>query len=168
MNHEEELNVTDAPMVTIVDAIGPHTISLKDNLRTQDADEILRFGITVQHALWQSYKTSVIRKTALIDGRVAAMWGVAGVFMGRVGVPWLLTSPEVKKVSPLRFCRIYQIEVMNMLKLFPRLENYVAMEYTAAIRLLEIIGFTVESPQKLGNGMFCKFWIESSADGRGE
>lgn len=150
-----------APVVSIVESIGPHTVSLKDRLRPQDAQEILRFGITVQHALWYSYRNSLIRKTALIDGTVAAMWGCNGIFMGRVGTPWLLTSPEVHKVSPLKFTRIYQQEVVKMLKMFPRLENYVDAEYSGAIRLLEIIGFTVEEPQKMGTGMYRKFWIEA-------
>lgn len=150
------------PEVSIVEAQGPHTLALKDNLRPQDADEIVRFGVTVQHALWYSYKNSLIRKTALIDGEVAAMWGCHGVFMGKTGVPWLLTAPEVKKISALKFTRIYQQEVMKMLKLFPRLENYVDAEYASAIRLLEIIGFTVEEPKVMGfaTGVYRKFWIE--------
>lgn len=149
--------------VSIVDAIGPHTVSLKDNLRVQDAQEILRFGITVQHALWYSYKHSLIRKTALIDGTVAAMWGCHGTFMGTTGMPWLLTAPEVKKVSPLRFCRIYRNEVEKMLKIFPVLSNYVDATYGAAVRMLENAGFTLFEPEPMGNNgaLYRKFEIRA-------
>ncbi len=147
------------PVITIVPTTPSHIAELKSNLRPEDADEILRFGVTIQRALWYSYKHSLIKKTALIDGKVAACWGVTGTFMGKNGVPWLMTTSEVKRVSPLKFVRIYQEEVHSMLKLFTGLENYVDAEYSSAIRLLEIIGFTLEEPQKVGTGMYCKFWM---------
>lgn len=147
------------PLVDIVSSTPQHISALKANLRDEDANEIVRLGATVQHALWQSYRNSLIRKTALINGVVAACWGIHGTFMGKTGVPWLITTPEVRKISPLKFTRIYQQEVIEMLKMFPCLENWVDSEYTNAIRLLEIIGFTIEDPQKIGNGMFRKFWI---------
>lgn len=132
-----------SPTVAIVPTVPWHINALKENLRAEDAAEILSFGVTVQKALWYSYKYSLVRKTALIDGEVAACWGCGGVFMGSTGQPWLITTPEVRKVSPLKFCRIYQQEVLVMLKLFPRLEHYVDLEYSSAVRLLKNTGFTV-------------------------
>ncbi len=96
----------------------------------------------------------------MIDGEVAACWGVHGSFLGNRAVVWLMTTPLVRKVSPLYFARLYQKEVAEMLKIFQRLENYVHAEYDSAIRLLEIIGFTVEEPEKIGMGMYRKFWME--------
>ncbi len=148
-----------APEVNIVSTNGSHIAVLKNNLRRQDADEILRFGVSIKHALWRSYRTSVVRKTALIDGVVAACWGVNGMLMGNIGQPWLMTTPEVKRISPLKFVRIYQEEVIQMLKMFPKLENFCDAEYDSAIRLLEIIGFNIGEPQAIGNGMYRKFWI---------
>lgn len=156
-----QTDIDYAPIVRIITTNPSHIAALKLNLRSEDATELLRLGVTIQHALWQSYRQSLIRKTALIDNTVAACWGVCGTVMGRVGVPWLLTSPAIHNISPLRFAREYQREVMAMLKIFPRLENYVDSEYAGAIRLLEIIGFTIEGPQKIGNGMYCKFWVEA-------
>lgn len=154
--------ISQAPLVEIVPTVGPHIAALKENIRPEDAREVLRLGVSVKHALWWSYRRSMVRKTATIDGVIAAAWGVHGTFMGKTGIPWLITTTEVRKISPLRFARIYQEEVLDMLKLFPRLENYVDSEYTAAIRLLEIIGFHIGNPEPIGNGMFCKFWIESN------
>ncbi len=158
----DEEHVVSRPVVSIVPTIPAHINALKANLRPEDAAEILRFGVTIQKALWYSYKHSLIRKSALIDGEVVACWGIHGTFMGNTGQPWLMTTPGVKKVSPLKFARIYQQEVMEMLKLFPRLVNYVDSEYASAIRLLEIIGFTVEEPQKMGTegGLYRKFRLE--------
>ena len=139
----------------------PDVNALRANLREEDLAECLGFGVSIQKALWISYKGSLVRKTAYVDGELAACWGVGGVFLGRVGNPWLLTTPAAKNISPLRFARIYQMEVMAMLKMFSRLENFVDARYDAAIRLLEIIGFTVEEPEKLGNGVYRRFWIEA-------
>lgn len=149
-------------MVQIVDALPWHVGKLKENLRPEDAAELLRLGMSIDRALWRSYKESIVRKTAFVDGQVAAMWGVRGDIMSRSGMVWLLTSPQVNQVSPLRFARIYQDQVYKMLNIFPYLENYCDASYTAAIRLLEIIGFTVYPPEPVGKdgAMFSRFTIE--------
>lgn len=157
---DEDHNIS-IPTVNIVPSTGSHIAALKLNLRPKDSVEVIGFGVSIQHALWYSYRHSLTRKTALIDRIVSACWGVHGTFLGSVGYPWLLTSPEVERISPLKFVRIYQEEVLQMLKLFKRLENYVHEDYSSAIRLLEIIGFTVEDPQKMGNAMYRKFWMEA-------
>lgn len=148
------------PIINIAPSEPWDVSKLRNNLRPEDENEILRFGVSIQYALWRSYRRALIRKTAFIDGQIAAMWGCGGTFLGNKGMVWLMTTPEVKKVSPLKFTRIYQEEVNNMLKMFKRLENYVDAEYDCAIRLLDIIGFTIEEPQKIGLGMYRKFWIE--------
>lgn len=148
------------PIINIVPSESWDVSKLRDNLRTEDVGEILRFGVSIQYALWRSYRRALIRKTAFINGQIAAMWGCGGAFLGNKGIVWLMTTPEVKKISPLKFTRIYQQEVAILLKTFKRLENYVDAEYDSAIRLLDIIGFTIEQPQRIGLGMYRKFWIE--------
>lgn len=155
----ENENRMAPPVVTIVTTAPSHIRKLKENLRPEDANEILRLGTTISKVLWYSYKNSVLSKTALIDGVVAACWGVGGIFLGKVGQPWLMTTPEIKRVSPLKFARVYQQEVIEMLRLFPKLENYVDAEYTAAVRLLEIIGFTINDPESIADAMYRKFWM---------
>lgn len=151
-----------APEVTIIDSLPEHVAVLKSNLRAEDANEILRFGVSIQHALWRGYRQSVYRKTALIDGVPVAMWGCCGIMLGNKSQVWLLTTVDVHKISPLRFVRIYQDEVYKMLKLFPMLENYALAEYDAAIRLLDICGFSMDKPEPMGThgAMHRKFWIE--------
>lgn len=131
---------------------------LRDNLREGDIKEIERYGLTVQKAVWDSYRTSMVRKIALADGEVACMWGVSGNCMGMIGIPWLLTASIVEK-HPLAFVLYYREEVKNMLKLFPVLENIVDADYSQAIKLMELVGFTVSEPQAMGKHgkMFRKF-----------
>ncbi len=150
---------SEPPLITIMPTLPWHLRELAANLRVEDENEIVAFGFTPSQALWRSYKASLFRKTALIDGKVAAAWGICGKFMGETGAPWLLTTSEVKKVSPLKFTRIYQQEVKEMLKLFPKLENYTIASYTAAIRLLDIVGFKLDEPEPMGgnNALYRKF-----------
>ncbi len=156
----EMTEVPSSPHVIITDTVPEHVMELKDTIREADKKEIEGFGYSYKKGLWRSFKTGLTAKTALIDGRVAAIWGVGGTFLGDTGIPWLLTSEEVYKVSPLKFTRIYQKEVYKMLNLFPRLENYCASEYTQALRLLEICGFTLGQPEKIEKGMYVKFTLE--------
>lgn len=149
--------------VTVVPTISAHIRELNNTIRESDRKEIESFGFSCAKGLWLSYKKGLMNKTALIDGKVAAIWGCGGVYMGSIGTPWLLTSKEVKKISPLKFARIYQREVYEMLRLFPTLVNYVDSDYHEAIRLLEIIGFTVGEPEQQGNGMFRRFSITREA-----
>lgn len=143
--------------ITVMPTVALHVRELLQTMRDADRREIESYGFTCSHGLWRSYKNSLYKQTAFVEDKVAAIWGVSGVFMGEVGTPWLLTSGEVKKISPLRFARIYQNEVDHMLTLFPKLVNYVASDYGEAIRLLDIIGFILHEPQKYGNGVFRRF-----------
>lgn len=149
--------VVSSPEVVIVSAAPAHIRELRETIREGDRKEIEGFGFTCAKGLWQSYKNGLMNKTGLIDGKVAAVWGVGGVYMGEIGQPWLLTSDEVRKISPLKFARIYQQEVIKMLELFPTLMNYVAADYPEAVRLLSIVGFDLGDPVKIGKGMYRKF-----------
>lgn len=146
------------PEVHIVASVPEHVAMLKNNLREEDRQEILRFGITIERAVWRSYRRSYQARTAFVDGEIAAMWGCNGNFLG-TGRPWLLTTAAVKNISPLTFIRIYQQEVEDMLGVFPVLANYVDASYNSAIRALEIIGFDIGEPEPIGfkNELYRKF-----------
>lgn len=143
--------------IEIIPTTAAHIRDLVKVIRDEDRQEVESFGVSIEKGLWRSFKGGLGNRTAFIDGKIAAIWGVGGVYMGKNGKPWLLTSTEVDRISPLRFARIYQQEVYKMLDLFPRLENFVDSRYNKAIRLLKIIGFDIGEPEKIGNGMFCKF-----------
>lgn len=148
--------------VHIVETHPVHLQELTLSLRPADRAEAEAYGFPTNKVLWRSYKNSIMRKTAIIDGRVAAVWGVSGVPLGDVGEPFLATSDVVDKISPLRFCRIYQEEVLKMLQIFPHLVNYVDSQYTKAVRLLDIVGFRIDEPLPFGphGALFCKFSME--------
>lgn len=147
------------PEVVIFPSTLAHVRELGDKLRSGDRKELEIHGDPMRGVLWKTFKGSFLRKTAFVDGELAAMWGVGGAPLGAMGRPWLLTAEAVYKVSPLFFARTYQREVLQMLKIFPVLVNWVDAEYNQAVRLLDIVGFNLSEPEPYGpNGaMFRKF-----------
>ncbi len=151
--------VAPKPKVEIVPTTSAHIRELSRNLREKDRKEIENYGFSANKGLWYGFRRGLNNKTAFVDGELAACWGCAGEYLGEIGQPWLLTTNAVYKISPLRFARIYQLEVKEMLGLFPNLVNYVLNSYDEAIRLLQIVGFTVGEPETIGHGMYRKFSI---------
>lgn len=147
--------------VEIVTATEAHASALADNLRQADADEITAAGFDPRGAVMASWRRSWICRAALVDGRVAALWGVTGELLSGVGCPWLLTTAVCERVHPLRFARVYRDEALSMLALFQILENFVDVRYNAAVRMLQIAGFHLDEakPYGLHGAPFRRFWM---------
>lgn len=150
--------------ISVINTSPEHIQILARTLRQADEQEIVAAGFKPHRILWRSYKTSIICRTAFVDGEIAACWGCCGNVFGSVGIPWLLTSPACENVSSLKFARIYKEEVGKMLELFPLLVNVVDARYTKAVRLLEIAGFHLEEPQPFGRygALFRRFSLRAA------
>jgi len=149
-------------MITILPATAEHVLELRANLREEDASEICKFGLPIRRALYRSWRNAIFSRTALVNGEVAAIWGMSGQLLGDKGHPWLLTSSLVEKV-PLQFALCYRQQIREMLGHFDLLENYVDSDYDKSIRMLELIGFTVDESNPIqhlkSQAMFRRFWI---------
>lgn len=131
-------------MILIVPSTIEHVHELQKDLRDGEKKEIQAFGTTPEEGLAYSFRVGDFKKTALVDGKVAAMWGLQGSLLGQVGHPYFLTGHQALKVSPLRFTKIYLSQLNEMKKRYPVLENYVDVDYQGAVRLLRIAGFDLE------------------------
>lgn len=151
---------------SIVPAEVEHVYLLADKLRARDAKEIRDCGIKPRRALYRAFRNSVMCKTAFVGTDIAAMWGLCvglrpGVSpLSDLGVPWLHTSDAVERV-PVSFVKVAKAELALMRANRRRLESFVAADYPQAIRLLRVLGFTVEKPAPIGaNGAeFCRFHL---------
>lgn len=146
-------------VIEIIPSTLKHARELSKTLRPEDKQEAIHFGLDPNKAAFYSFRRALYRLTAVVDGEVAAMWGVIGTPMSNIGRPYLITGTAVNKVSPLVFTRIYKQEVQNMMKLFPVLENYVDASYYSAVRMLKLIGFTISKPFEYNGNLFNKFSI---------
>lgn len=150
--------------VTVVPAEVSHVYALAPALRWRDAAEIAASGHTPKQSLYRGFRNSLMCKTAFVGADIAAMWGLCVAFrpgvspLGDLGVPWLLTSAAAER-CPVSFLRIARRELAAMKQQRRRLESFVAADYAQAVKLLHILGFTVEEPKPVGvNGtLFSRF-----------
>jgi hypothetical protein len=135
--------------IEIIESRPEHVHLLGLLMNSEERAEAEAMGFDPHKLLWRTYRNSLIRKTVFVDGKIAAMFGCAGIMMGLVGQPYLITSSAAREVSPIVFSRIYRKEVREMLKLFPSLENLVDSRYTRSVKMLRFAGFAIEEPKKL-------------------
>lgn len=122
---------------------------LAAKMRAADRAEVQAAGLSSIRAITRSFRGGMMCRTAFVDGEIAAMWGLGGTLVSDVGHPWLLTTAAVERL-PLTFVRTARSEVAAMLALRRKLQNWVAADYAAAIRLLEVLGFTLHDPAPFG------------------
>ncbi len=129
-------------------------------MNAEDEAEMKALGMNPHRALWRSWKMSAVRKALIVDGEVAAIWGVVGGILGASGAVWLLTGPKVRQMSPIAVARIYKNEVREMLETYQVIENLVDCRYIGAIRLLKIAGFSFDDPVPIGRfqSSFIRFY----------
>lgn len=141
----------------IVPTIFRHMQALAETMREKDRAECLIAGAKPQKAIWRAWRNSIFTRTALIDGEVAAIWGLCisgqpGIsLLSAKGGPWLLTAPPIEKL-PLAFLKEAKRQLNEMLNLRPELEMHVAANYAEALRFVRLLGFECEAPHEYGNG----------------
>lgn len=146
--------------VRIVPSRVEDVYALASKLRDADRLEITGLDLDPRAVIRASFRNAIMRRTAFVDGEIAAMWGLGGVMLSDEGAPWLMTTPAVERV-PVAFVRVARGQVAEMLGRRARLANVVQASYGGACRLLELLGFTLEPPEPLGphGVLFRKFWM---------
>lgn len=146
--------------IEIVTATLDHVHDLGHNMNSEDIEELKAIGLKPHRALWRSWKMSMVRKALIVDGDVAAIWGVVGGILGASGAIWLLTGPKVRQLSPIMVARLYRNEVRELLETYQVIENLVDSRYIGAIRLLKIAGFSFDDPIPVGKfkSSFMRFY----------
>ncbi len=150
-----------ANLVQVRDSIVSDIYTLANNLRQDDRAEVTGLGLDPRIALRNSFRNAIIRRTALVNGEIAAMWGLGGTMLSYEGVPWLMTTPAVEAV-PVSFVKVGRAQLDEMLRHRSFLSNFVQASYRRACRFLEVMGFVLDPPVGLGPDRvpFRRFWIE--------
>lgn len=144
----------------VVPAKPSHMAQLQPRLREADRLEIIGMGSTVEDAFRTTWRQSLLTRTVLVDGRVAAVGGVGGSPLGPVGQPWMLTTALFERI-PVFMVKEGRRQVETWLAIFPRLESIVDARYGRACGFLEAIGFQLEEPVMIPAGVAVRrFWRE--------
>lgn len=144
------------PEIVIIETTPAHIALMAEAMDAVTRSTAEKIGMTPKKALWQSYRKSLVRKTAFIDGKIAAMWGVGGTVFSDIGQPWLVMTPEIEE-HPFRVAFRYRKELNKFQYMFPCLEEYVDVTNKKAIRLLELMGFKLsKNIIPIGDGVFVR------------
>lgn len=128
-------------------------------LRPMDRAEIEGRGFKPRHVLSQLHRQSSMKRAALLDGQVAAVWGAYGPLMADECYPWLFTTPLVER-HKLEFFRETLRQVNEMLLSRRRLSTYVLSSYVQSVRFFALMGFKTGEPVVLGREEFNPMWRE--------
>lgn len=94
----------------------------------------------------------------------AAMAGVAPAgILSFTGRPWMLATPALDSAPRTLLARLSQRHVAIMLRLFPRLENWVHADNRRSLRWLKWCGFVIDEPRACGvaGELFHRFYKEA-------
>lgn len=136
-------------IVEILPCTLKHIRELAANLRPGDRAELEASGRPLRHLLIDIWMQTDKPRCALVDGKVAACWGVNGSLLASEGSPWLFTTPAVEK-APIRFLKQARAEVKLMLKDHHTLVSGVAADYTKAHRFFGLLGFSLGGEYVMG------------------
>lgn len=127
-------------MIEVVDSKPKHINEIVPDLRDLHLREVAITGLTPKQVMWKCYRPSVIRRTALYEGRAVAIWGCAGTLLGGRGEPWLFATNEAVRLK-FSLLRVVRGEIDAMARVYGMLGGIVNSENTVACQFLERLGF---------------------------
>lgn len=150
--------------VEIVSADANHVGPIAAHMRKIDALEAAAFGHSPLEALQLGLMASRVAWTALVDGVPQVMLGVVtGSLLERTGRPWMLGTDAVRKhVRYIAAMGPVMVEAMQYG--YDRLENVVAADNVAAVRMLLWLGFEIGPPSRMQGGVKFRQFSRVPAD----
>lgn len=135
----------------IVHALPCHIELVASHAREMDVKELWAAAcMTPSETLWRAYKESRACWTGLYDSIPVCMFGVTpGDEMAGVGIPWMVGTEHIDNIAYI-FLKHCKPVVGEMLKIYPRLLNYVDDRNRPAKMWLKWLGFKLETPQPFG------------------
>lgn len=138
-------------MLTLVPATSAHAEQMAPLLRAADVAEItIMFGPDPAEMLRHGIEQSSQAYAAVEDGVPFAIGGVVPVdMMAGTGAPWMLGTAGVGR-NPRWFLNTSRERLAAAFETYAMLQNYCDPRYTASIRWLRWLGFTIGRPTLLG------------------
>lgn len=124
----------------VVPASVRHLKPMSAQLRAAACITLQDFGIDPRHALHRAFIASRYCRTALMDGRPIAMWGVKGTMLGDTAAVWLVLSQDVTHM-PVAVVKEAQAELARIMQTVDEIAITVLPDDEAAIRFACHLGF---------------------------
>ena len=97
-------------------------------------------GMDIRRRLVDLVGASPFARACLIEGRIVAMWGLAGTLLSPTGQVWLAVSPEAA-TYPRALLKEVRAQLIEMVRLKPEITTTVHTLDDTAIRFAEFLGF---------------------------
>lgn len=154
-----------------VPATTEHALYLATHMRAEDRREVWCSDRQMPFtALVMSMQSSEIAMTTLINGQVAAIWGVIASPEPGAFIVWMLSSTVVDRY-PVAFWRACKSELARLLRHYHVLCNFIDSSHIRAVCWARRLGFTVFPSEPYGPGGEPFHFVimrESYADRHGE
>lgn len=98
------------------------------------------FGFDPRRALHRAMRSSFYCRTALMDGKPVAMWGIKGNLMCDVAFVWLVLSDDIANI-PGAITREARRELRAIMANYRELATTVLPDDAAAVRFAVYLGF---------------------------
>jgi hypothetical protein len=124
----------------IVPASIRHIRPMSRHIRAAACITLQGFGFEPRVALRRAFVASSYCRTAIIDGKAGAMWGVKATLLGDTAFVWLVLSDEITKM-PMSIVREAKAELAKIMAGYREIAITVLPDDIAAIRFAVALGF---------------------------
>ncbi len=124
----------------IVKASVRHVKPMALGMRAASWLAMQRYGGGARRAVFKAFTLSSYCRTALIDGKPVAMWGVVGSLLDERADVWLFLSRDIGRM-PLAIVREARAELGVATEQYSYLEATIVPEDEASIRFARFLGF---------------------------
>ena len=127
----------------IVEAKPWHVGQLARNLRFEHRALLLVMGLDPHRELRAIYQSSLVRKACILNGKVAALWGITGTLASGAGFVWLAISNDAARL-PIPLIRETRKQLAELMRGRTELITTILADDAAARRFAILLGFHVE------------------------
>lgn len=124
----------------IVPASPKHIRPMSRRLRAGACVTLQAYGFDPRRALHDVFLKSHYSRTALIEGKPVAMWGLLGQLLSETAFVWLVTSDEIGRFPGL-LVRETRRELAEMMQGYREFSTTVLPNDEAAVRFALYLGF---------------------------
>ena len=125
---------------SIVRASIRHIRPMSEVMRPASAAAVQGYGFNPRTGLRRAFTSSFHCRTALVDGKPVAMWGVAGTLLGDTANVWLVLSAAAQKM-PRAVLREAKAELEQTMRYYGAVVTTVLPDDAASVRFAIHLGF---------------------------
>jgi hypothetical protein len=125
---------------SIVPASIRHIKPMAARLRAAACITLQGFGYEPRRALHRVFLNSFYCRTAMVEGRPVAMWGITGTLLNDAAYVWLVMSDDIANI-PRSITREAKTELSRIMENYREIATTVLPDDEAAIRFAVYLGF---------------------------